>query len=140
MSLNGGFELGEGSTCGYINCDCPFVEQVYGRKQSTDNNVEIKPEPKKFIEVETEVPIELSYQHKVAWDQLVNQKYYGHKQVPLDVSVSQEHKDASWHVHCCRRVPIKIRLYEDGSFETIVEHYMQHASPFKYQIGEVKDD
>ena len=139
MALIGGSEMRECATCGRISCGHNIDEQMYGR-QSTKINVEIKPEPKKFIEVSTEVSIELSHQHKTQWDQLVNQKYYGKKQVPLDVSVSQEHKDAAWHVHCCRRVPIKVRLYEDGSFETIVEHYMQHASPFKYQVGEVTDN
>ena len=68
-----------------------------------------------FIEVDVAVDINLSSDQKQQWHGEVNKFFHGSARVPLDVTLSQEHKDAAWHVACGRRTTIKMRLYADGS-------------------------
>lgn len=81
-----------------------------------------------YIEVKQTVGLLLSSENKDKWFKLTNKFYHGEELVPFDVKVTQEHKDAHWHVNVPRNVELTIRLYEDGSLLiTPVESYQ----PFK---------
>lgn len=129
MALFGGREMRECATCGRISCNHTVDEQMYG-VNIPQKFVEVsKPEPKNFIEVSTQVSIHLEQDQKEKWQSLVNNRYHGTSRIPLDVQVSQECKDAHWWINCGKNIPIKVRLYDDGSYEVISQNYFRQSHP-----------
>ena len=98
---------------------------MYGRPNKKQDNIK----PKEFIEVYTDVSIFLSASDKEKWQHLVNNHYHGTPQIPLDVKVSQQCKDAHWYINCGKAIPIKVRLYDDGSYEVIAQNHLRQATP-----------
>jgi len=66
-----------------------------------------------------EVSVSLPPDQELSLNRWLNLQHAGKELIPLNEKCSQEHKDAAWHLHKCRRYRMKFEINKKGEWKFI---------------------